>query len=862
MNIGDKKAQQLVNSFKVGVSQEELMKSYGYDLDEINSGVILNDETIDGLIKGKLDTSHLVLKDVTVNGRVQKRWVNPNKNDSEHAQHGSEVSFSHRGESMKGKIGSVTKTGEYAIRGEDGKTYNKHAHQFDSPHEEQKAKDHASSTDTKKLQNFVSKDGTDPKLKKVAEEELKSRDDQNSDKKTNDKEVKEGGNKKIPENQVEKLDEEAEDDDNINAKFKTYEKFVRMTAKGMTKSTIVYGGGGVGKAQPLYSNVLTPNGMVKMGDLNIGDKVITPTGDSVEILNIFPQGLRKVCELTFIDGSKVRCDIDHLWKVYDRNIRKWVEITTSQIIDSGIKSIDKRGWGWRFGTPFIEKLHDSIDIKLDIDPYLLGFLLGDGCLTDSVKFSVGDRDKKATLEKLNTLIDDSLKISKLSGFDYSIVRKDQSKYSNQYSNNGMNNLLENIRKLGLFGLKSHEKFIPNQYFNGSINQRLKLIQGLMDSDGYVRSDGQTSFGSTSLELTKGFQRLVKSFGGFGNFKISGPKYHIDKNGDKKLGKQGYGVCFNLRNEYVPVTLPFKVERYKNKKFYQKALSIISIDYIGLEETKCISINSIDKLYITDDYVVTHNTYTAMKQLQNMKNPETGKPFVFFDEDKHQVGSDDYDVIKITGKATTAGLYKNLFQHNGKLVLFDDCDEVLKDDNSVNMFKGALDSTGDGTISNLSGRAIKGDDGNPIPQRYKFTGRAIFISNLSAKELPQPLKSRSLRVDLSMDADQTMERIKEIASHKESGKMTNIKLEDTNGKSVKYDHQDMVDAISFMDKHKNKMGDLNVRTLGSIVKLIHDSKEEGEDDDWQTSARHMVFSKGFFPSPNEISKAFNNIIQKR
>jgi hypothetical protein len=503
MNIGDKKAQQLVNCFKVGVSQEELMKSYGYDLDEINSGVILNDETIDGLIKGKLDTSHLVLKDVTVNGRVQKRWVNPNKNDSEHAQHGSEVSFSHRGESMKGKIGSVTKTGEYAIRGEDGKTYNKHAHQFDSPHEEQKAKDHASSTDTKKLQNFVSKDGTDPKLKKVAEEELKSRDDQNSDKKTNNKEVKEGSDKKIPESQVEKLDEEAEDDDNINAKFKTYEKFVRMTAKGMTKSTIVYGGGGVGK-----------------------------------------------------------------------------------------------------------------------------------------------------------------------------------------------------------------------------------------------------------------------------------------------------------------------------------------------------------------------TYTAMKQLQNMKNPETGKPFVFFDEDKHQVGSDDYDVIKITGKATTAGLYKNLFQHNGKLVLFDDCDEVLKDDNSVNMFKGALDSTGDGTISNLSGRAIKGDDGNPIPQRYKFTGRAIFISNLSAKELPQPLKSRSLRVDLSMDADQTMERIKEIASHKESGKMTNIKLEDTNGKSVKYDHQDMVDAISFMDKHKNKMGDLNVRTLGSIVKLIHDSKEEGEDDDWQTSARHMVFSKGFFPSPNEISKAFNNIIQKR
>lgn len=494
-DIAQRKAEHMHKSFKHNYSNTglfELYKSYGYEDEEIYPGIVLNDETIPGLIKGKLDTSHLVLKEVNVNGKMQNRWVNPNKGDAEHAQHGSEVSFSHKGKEMKGKVGSVTKTGEYAIRGEDGKTYNKHPHQFSSPHEEQKIKEHASSTDTEKLENFVSKEGTDPKLKKIAEEELQSRNDSKNNKNES--------SKKIKKDEIDKLDEEAEEGD-INAKFKTYEKFVRMTAKGLSKSTIAYGGGGVGK-----------------------------------------------------------------------------------------------------------------------------------------------------------------------------------------------------------------------------------------------------------------------------------------------------------------------------------------------------------------------TFTAMQQLNNMNNPETGKPFVFYDAESHEMGSKDYDAVKITGKATTAGLYKALYQHNGKLLLFDDCDEVLKDDNSVNMFKGALDSTGDGGISNISGRAIKDDNGNPIPQSYKFTGRAIFISNLSSKELPQPIKSRSLRVDLSMDAKQTIERIKAITKGKD-GKSTNIKLEDVSGKPIKYDHEDMEAAIKFMDKYKDKMSDINVRTLGNIVKLIHDSKDDEDDDvDWETTAKHFILSKGteFSPTEFEIKKAFNNL----
>lgn len=489
LSYGNAKANQLSNSFGIvkTTSQVSILKAFGYSDDEAGLTLILNDETPQGLIKGKLDTSHLVLKDVSVGGKMMKRWVDPNKGNKEHAEHGSKIEFDHKGERKKGVVGSVTKTGEYAIKAEDGKMYNKHPHQFDSPHGEKTASDHAKGADDATLKKFAEDDKADPKLKEVASKELSGRNQgQGNDK--GDKKDGEGKN-------VNELDKEGDEEHDINAKFKTYEKFVRMTAKGLTKSTIAYGGGGVGK-----------------------------------------------------------------------------------------------------------------------------------------------------------------------------------------------------------------------------------------------------------------------------------------------------------------------------------------------------------------------TFTAMKQLKSMVNPATGKPFVFYDAKKHDVGSKDYDVVKITGKATTAGLYKAMFQHNDKLLIFDDCDEVLKDANSINMFKGALDSTGDGTINNISGRPIKDDAGEPIPQTYTFGGRAIFISNLSSKDMPQPLKSRSLRIDLSMNPQQTIDRIKEISKGKD-GKLTNIDLQDVNGKAIKYDHDDMDKAIKFMEKHKNKMGDLNVRTLGSLVKIIHDSKDDEEgDDDWQSTAKHFVFSKGF-AMEEEMNKSF-------
>lgn len=810
LTYGDAKREQMLSSFKTQPIKNNIIEKA---LDILEKGVK----------GGKLDTSHLVLKQVNVGGKMMNRWVDPS-NGKEHAKHGSKIEFEHKGETKKGTVGGVMGTGEYSIKGEDGKSYAKHPHQFASPH--------ASDEESEESETKASKgeDGKSEKHTKVYEEDEISA-------------------KPISKEKLKKLDEEGEDDLDINQKFKAYSKYVRMVAKGQVKSGIAYGTGGVGKAQPLYSKVLTTEGFKTMGGIEMGDEVITPSGESAMVLATFPQGLRPVYEMTFFDGSKVRCDEEHLWKVKDRRKEKWVLLTTKQIIEAGVKSNDKRGWGWNFGTPFITKTFDSPDKKLPIEPYLLGYLLGDGCfMGESLTFTSGSRDKIHTITKVAKLLPKGLMVNKHKSSvtetgtaNYGIAQKEKVKTQGKKGVK-TNLLLIELENLGLDKLKSHEKFIPEVYKSASPKQKLELIRGLMDSDGYVREDGQTSFGTSSKKLAADFRELVQSFGGFANIKDIKAKYFTHK-GEKKLGKPGFEVCFYLIKGLVPVTLPYKVERYKAKKHYSQALSIVDVKYVGEEETKCILIGSEDHLYITDDYVVTHNTFGAIHTLETTINPKTGKPFKEFDEETMTPGSDAYDYVKITGKATTSGVIQAMWEHNGKLLLFDDCDTALTQPDTIMMFKGALDSTGDGKVSALSARPLKDSDGVAIPKTFKFTGRAFFISNLKGNQIDQAIKSRSLRIDLTMDAKQTLERIKHIAEDKQ-GKLTNIKLYDVDGNKVNYTHEDMDAAIKFLDKYKDKTGDLNVRTLGNIVRLIHDGREEGEDEnEWKGAAKSFILAKG-------------------
>lgn len=218
------------------------------------------------------------------------------------------------------------------------------------------------------------------------------------------------------------------------------------------------------------------------------------------------------------------------------------------------------------------------------------------------------------------------------------------------------------------------------------------------------------------------------------------------------------------------------------------------------------------------------TYTLTKELEanNMVgfDEEVHKPAFSGvagegEEPQENVAEGDYDYVKITGKATPTAMYKALYEHNGKLIIFDDCDSVLKNEDAANILKGALDTTGDGTVSYGSAKSIKDEDGNKIPQRFKFTGQVVFISNLGSDEVPQALLSRSLRVDLTMNAGETVERMRQIAPK--------MKLTDKKGEPLKVTQQDKDYVLDLLDEVKDDIdvGFLNARTFGSLVKTkIH------------------------------------------
>ncbi|AVH85357.1 hypothetical protein RsoM2USA_429 [Ralstonia phage RsoM2USA] len=156
---------------------------------------------------------------------------------------------------------------------------------------------------------------------------------------------------------------------------------------------------------------------------------------------------------------------------------------------------------------------------------------------------------------------------------------------------------------------------------------------------------------------------------------------------------------------------------------------------------------------------------------------------------------DYTMIK--GYSTAKGLYKALYANRNKIVILDDCDSVWKDAVSLNIMKAALDSYDKRIVSWNA-------DIDDMPTSFEFTGRMIFISNLSQNDLSQAVKSRSLRVDLSMTTLEKIERMEHLVESEEfmAEVPKNIKRE----------------AMAFMKEHAAQATDLNIRTLMSVITL--------------------------------------------
>lgn len=363
-------------------------------------------------------------------------------------------------------------------------------------------------------------------------------------------------------------------------------------------NVLMVGPSGSGKAQPLYSKIKTPSGWTTMGDIKLGDIVSTPSGATAAVTNIFPQGKKSIYKITFADGRTAESCDEHLWEVYSNDWKhKWKVLSLREIIDNNY-----------IGKLYIRLAVPEIvpDVDLPIDPYVLGCLIGDAHIGESnmrggIVMSSAD---EFILNKMGARLVPGYTLNYKSGYDYSL----KGNISPSYRRADLHHYKIELRKLGLYGTVSNNKFVPEIYKQCSVNQKIELIQGLMDTDGYCRS-GSLSFTTVSKQLAEDMQELIRSIGGIASIRTHVPKYTY--RGVKKDGQLAYIVAIRYKNPASLVSLPRKQKLVDSYQYSDKLkLKISKVEYIGEKDAQCIKIDSDDHLYITDNYVVTHNTLTV------------------------------------------------------------------------------------------------------------------------------------------------------------------------------------------------------------------------------------------------------------
>lgn len=354
---------------------------------------------------------------------------------------------------------------------------------------------------------------------------------------------------------------------------------------------------GKGKAQPLEEPVLTANGWKKMGELTLNDKVINPvTGKPIKLLGIYDRGLLDTYKITFSDGSCTECAGDHLWSVFKSGKAKdRLRTLDTETLLKDYKVENKTAPGtfkYRYSTPLTVPI-DGNYTKLPIHPYVLGFILGDGCISGNrltVRVSTNREDWPEIVDRLRSYLPDP-----------NLVHEGTEVRGAKHFR--IHGLGKELKDLGLIGCKSKDKFIPELYLKSSIENRRLLLAGLLDTDGCVGSKKKISkvstYSSKSEHLRDGISYLVRSLGGLST-KNESTRF--------KYGRYTTSYVCSIRLTFNPFLRKYKTKSYGEFTRRNRMVNTIrNIEYIGKKVCRCIKVDSSEGLYITRDFIVTHNS---------------------------------------------------------------------------------------------------------------------------------------------------------------------------------------------------------------------------------------------------------------
>jgi hypothetical protein len=376
---------------------------------------------------------------------------------------------------------------------------------------------------------------------------------------------------------------------------------------------------GLGKFIVNSTPIYTPFGTKKIGDLKIGDEVIGSNGKSCNVIGVFPQGKKETYKITFNDGYTILAGDEHLWSVssgnYGKNrknerIKKSLVLSTKQMFEGGTIKIKGNGYNSKkeyivdtfykspngnnkWQIPIVQPIHFKNKNELPIDPYLLGLGLGDGSFNKkNIKFSLHKDDYDEIFNGFN------LKENKPS----------------ENKRNGYINVGNSLFELNIEHTRSYNKFIPDIYKYSSIENRLSILQGLMDTDGHcmLSKNGSftgTEFSTISEKLCDDVCEIVQTLGGIARKKSRRSFYK--KDGKRVECNISYRVNIKLPAGMNPFRLKRKSDRYNEPKKYPTGRYITKIEKYGEDDCTCISVDSPDKLYVAEHCIVTHNTTSAV-----------------------------------------------------------------------------------------------------------------------------------------------------------------------------------------------------------------------------------------------------------
>ena len=354
---------------------------------------------------------------------------------------------------------------------------------------------------------------------------------------------------------------------------------------------LIVAGSGVGKAVPNYTVIPTPDGFRRVGDIRVGDRLFGKDGRPTTVTDVFPQASEKeVYKVTLSDGRVAECCAEHLWEATGFGHRR---SDTKAVTAECMRTRLERGKG--IYIPVAEAV-EYTEKKLPIDPYVMGVLLGNGCLTC----------KCLTISSGNEFVTD--KVSGILGPGYKFTRYSEKNYNYLLKKDGHLVMTSDfMRELPYLRCTSGEKYIPTQYSTGSVQQRLRLMAGLMDTDGSVGDKGRLSFSTTSRRLAQDVAGLVRSLG-----MVATVGCHTRTN--KKSTEYIVRIQGDVAMKVKMVTLPGKKERIMKwmdagrRCAMRRTIRVLSVEKTGRKTgMTCFKVDAPDHLWLMNDYIVTHNS---------------------------------------------------------------------------------------------------------------------------------------------------------------------------------------------------------------------------------------------------------------